>query len=62
LVPERDVAALAERIEHLADHPELWPGMGRAGRAHVEQNYNCEKLSHQLVELYRAVSEEFQSG
>jgi colanic acid/amylovoran biosynthesis glycosyltransferase len=53
LVPERDVSALAERIGFLADHPELWPGMGRAGRAHVEENYNCEKLSHQLVDIYR---------
>jgi colanic acid/amylovoran biosynthesis glycosyltransferase len=53
LVPERDVSALAERIGFLVDHPELWPGMGRAGRAHVEANYNCEKLSHQLVDIYR---------
>ena len=53
LVPERDVSALAERIGFLADHPEVWPGMGRAGRAHVVENYNCEKLSRQLVEIYR---------
>ncbi len=31
---------------------ELWPAMGRAGRRHVEQNYNCETLSRQTVALY----------
>jgi len=53
LVPERDVRALAERLEYLAEHSYLWPEMGRAGRKHVEANYNCETLSHQLVEIYR---------
>jgi colanic acid/amylovoran biosynthesis glycosyltransferase len=60
LVPERDVAALAERLQYLADHPETWPQMGRAGRKHIEQNYNCEILSHQLVEIYRATMSNYE--
>ena len=36
LVPERDVAALADRLSALPDHPERWEAMGRAGRARVE--------------------------
>ncbi len=59
LVPERDVPALAERLEYLADHSHLWPEMGRAGRKHVEQNYNCETLSHQLVEIFRATIQQY---
>jgi colanic acid/amylovoran biosynthesis glycosyltransferase len=53
LVAEHDVPALAGRMVHLANHPELWPQMGRAGRRHVEENYNCDKLKHQLVQIYR---------
>ena len=32
LVDEHDVSALAGRMLHLANHPEMWPQMGRAGR------------------------------
>ncbi len=53
LVPERDVDALAERITHLIENPDVWPKMGRAGRAFVEEHFNIEKLNDQLVELYR---------
>jgi len=53
LVPERDVPALAERLIYLADHPQLWLEMGRAGRKHVESTYNCKTLSHQLVQIYQ---------
>lgn len=53
LVPERDVESLAERIEYLIEHPEIWPSMGRAGRAHVEQRYNSHDVNSKLVELYR---------
>ena len=40
LVPEKDVDALAEKMEYLINHPELWPKMGEAGRKHIERNYN----------------------
>jgi colanic acid/amylovoran/stewartan biosynthesis glycosyltransferase WcaL/AmsK/CpsK len=52
LVPERDVEALAERLAHLVEHPELWPAMGRAGRRHVENRYDSRVLNRRLVELY----------
>ena len=55
LVPERDVNALAERLLFMVEHPELWPELGRAGHRHVEQNYNCDRLSRQTVELYQEV-------
>lgn len=53
LVPERDVDALAEKLGYLLDHPEIWPEMGRAGRAYVETYYDINKLNDQLVEIYR---------
>jgi colanic acid/amylovoran biosynthesis glycosyltransferase len=53
LVSERDVDALADRLIYLIKHPEIWPEMGRAGRAHVEANYNIDKLNDQLVEIYQ---------
>jgi len=53
LVPERDVDALAERLEYLIEHPEIWPEMGRAGRKFVEEHYNIDKLNDRLVEIYK---------
>ena len=55
LVPERDADALEARLEWLADHPEAWPGMGRAGRAHVETAFDAAVLGQRLEGHYRAV-------
>ena len=55
LVPERDVDALAERLEYLVKHPELWPEMGRAGRRFVEEHYDIKKLNRRLVEIYKGM-------
>ncbi len=56
LVPSRDVDALAQQLGFLLEHRELWPAMGRAGRAHVEANYDMEKLNDRLVDIYRGVA------
>lgn len=53
LVPERDVNAIAEKLGYLIKHPEVWPEMGRAGRAYVEEHYDTNKLNDELVEIYR---------
>jgi len=53
LVPERDVNALAEKLEYLIEHPEIWPEMGRAGRDYVARYYDINKLNDQLVGLYQ---------
>jgi colanic acid/amylovoran biosynthesis glycosyltransferase len=52
LVPERDVAALADRLEELLARPELWAEMGREGRRHVEAEFDVRKLNQRLVSLY----------
>lgn len=52
LVPERDADALAEKINHLIKHPEIWPDMGRVGRKYVEEHYDINKLNDELVHIY----------
>ncbi len=53
LVPERNVAALAEKLAYLVKHPEMWQKMGRTGREYVERYYDIDKLNDILVELYQ---------
>jgi len=55
LVPERDVDALAKKIECLIENPKLWSKMGKYGRKFVEENYNIKKLNHQLVKIYQTI-------
>lgn len=55
LVPERDAAALADRLEHLIRHPELWEKMGAAGRQHIEQEYDAKKQALKLEQIYAAL-------
>jgi colanic acid/amylovoran biosynthesis glycosyltransferase len=52
LVPERDVEAMADRIQFLVSHPEVWIPMGKAGRAFVEQNYDINRLNDKLLQYY----------
>jgi colanic acid/amylovoran biosynthesis glycosyltransferase len=52
LVPEKDVDALAERLEYLITHTELWESMGRAGRRHIEEEFNIVKQAAKLETLY----------
>jgi len=64
LVPERDVKALSDRLSYLVEHPEIWPILGRNGRAFVAARYDIRQLNRQLVELYaRAVTKsKYQHG
>jgi colanic acid/amylovoran biosynthesis glycosyltransferase len=55
LVPERDVDAMAGRLEYLIEHTEIWTEMGRAGRKFVEENFDIKKLNKQLVEIYENI-------
>jgi colanic acid/amylovoran biosynthesis glycosyltransferase len=52
LVPERDVEALSARLADLIRRPELWPGIGKKGRAFVETEFDLNKRNDALVELY----------
>lgn len=57
LVQAGDVEALAEKLIYLIEHPEIWPEMGRAGRAYVEANYDINKLNVRLVDIYQELSD-----
>ena len=52
LAPERDVEGLADCIRRMVDEPERWEEMGRAGRRHVEENYNAAVQGEKLEEVY----------
>ncbi len=53
LVPEKNVDALAEKLEYLIEHPEIWPNMGQYGRKFVEEHYDINKLNQKLVEIHQ---------
>lgn len=53
LVPEGDVKALAEKLEYLVTHPQIWLKVGRAGRKFVEKRYDSDRLNKQLVKIYQ---------
>lgn len=55
LVPERDAAALAERITFLDHHPEAWSPVSRAARSVIERDYDQKSLTNQLENCYRSV-------
>jgi colanic acid/amylovoran biosynthesis glycosyltransferase len=52
LVPERNVEALSTRLAELIRRPEVWPRIGRKGRAFVEAEFDLNKRNDALVELY----------
>jgi colanic acid/amylovoran biosynthesis glycosyltransferase len=52
LVPERDVDALAARLQWLISNAVAWPAIGKAGRAFVQDRYDIRKLNHRLLSLY----------
>lgn len=55
LVPLRDTAAMAERIEALARTPELRQRMGQAARDRIVRDFDLKDQGRRFVELYREV-------
>lgn len=52
LAPEKDIESLADRLEALVEAPESWPAMGRAGREHVEREYEARRQAARLEDVY----------
>lgn len=52
LVPERDVDALAAKLEILVSNPDLWKQMGQEGRRHIEKDYNIITQVQRLEKIY----------
>ncbi|MBK8232511.1 MAG: glycosyltransferase [Candidatus Eisenbacteria bacterium] len=53
LAPERNVEALALRLDDLLSDPARWPRMGRAGRAHIEEEFDIVRQVERMNEVYR---------
>jgi len=49
LVPEADIDALAAAMTRLAQHPEQWAPMGRAGRSFVREHFDQARLTAELL-------------
>lgn len=55
LVPQRDSEALANRLNHLLEHPKQRENMGRKGRKFVKEHYNQGALTQKLETLYASL-------
>ncbi|MDL2230119.1 glycosyltransferase, partial [Treponema sp. OttesenSCG-928-L16] len=55
LVPEKDSAALADKIILLLKDPDLCKQMGEAGKKYVEKKYDIQTISSQLLEYYTEI-------
>ncbi len=56
LAPERDVNALVERLHWIVAHPERWLEMQRAGRAHIEAEFDAKRQGERLGAIYHEVA------
>lgn len=54
LAPERDTAALVEKLRWALAHPDAWAPMLAAGRAHIEAEFDARRQGERLGEIYRA--------
>lgn len=52
LVPERDSAALADKLKDLIFNPGIWAEMGEFSRPHIEENYDVRKQGRRLEYIY----------
>ncbi len=56
LAEEHDVPALVEHLKWLAEHPERWGPMGKAGREYVEAEFNATTQAMRLAATYQALT------
>lgn len=56
LVPEKDEAALASAINRVLSDPALASRLGQAGFSHVQDFFDWDRITRQLVTLYRELS------
>jgi glycosyltransferase involved in cell wall biosynthesis len=55
LVPQKDVQALADKLEILIKNPELRKQMGAAGRKKYEEEFTLERFEGRMVEILKSV-------
>lgn len=52
LVPEKDSKKLASKIEYVIRHPEKWASIALSARKKIEDDFEINKLAHQLEVLF----------
>lgn len=57
LVDEHDTEKMAKYMLELIQQPELAITMGKAGRKHIEKNYDLQKQMHKLFNILKKVAE-----
>lgn len=62
LVPERDAAAMAEKLMILIKDANLRRRMGEAGRKRVEENFTSKKMAENIERLYLKLLDESGGG
>ncbi len=55
LVPQKDVDAIAEKIEFLVENPAIRAQSGKSGRKFVEENYDIKSLNKRLLNIYESI-------
>ncbi len=55
LVPEYDVLRLANKINYVIEHPEVWPVIGKNGRDRVLALFEMNKLGKRLNDIFQAL-------
>jgi len=58
LVSERDIEALADKLDYLVSHPEQWGEMGIRGRQHIQKEYNLICQVEKLENIYTGLIEQ----
>jgi colanic acid/amylovoran biosynthesis glycosyltransferase len=56
LAPERDVDALVDHLHWIVAHPDRWPDMQRAGRTHMETEFDARRQGERLGAIYRELA------
>ena len=56
LAPENDVDTLVEHLQWIVAHPERWLEMQRAGRSHMEAEFDARLQGERLAAVYRELA------
>jgi colanic acid/amylovoran biosynthesis glycosyltransferase len=52
LVDEGDVKAMGNKIAQLVETPDQWCSLGKAGRRHIEENFDLQKQAKKMKKKY----------
>lgn len=52
LLQEKNIDNLADKIQYLINHTDLWADLGKSGRKYVIEHFDIDKLNDELVNIY----------